>query len=126
MMRVFAYNIKKYRSKGGVTQKQLAEMLDTTTSYIGEIEICAKVPSMGMVEKIAKALEIEPFRLFVDDKAQPGGDTPTADDYLECLTTLERQDLAKRIIARISDDVERILQPETGKARGIEKRPSIG
>ncbi|MCL2191706.1 MAG: hypothetical protein FWB79_06955 [Treponema sp.] len=94
---------------------KLADILDTTTSYIGGMEICANVPSMGMVEKIAKALEIEPFRLFVDDRPRSGGDAPTADDYLECLTTPERQDLAKRIIARISDDVERILQPETGK-----------
>jgi len=94
---------------------KLAEMLNTSTAYIGEIEIRRKVPSMGMVEKIAKALEIEPFRLFVDDKDRCGNDTLVADDYLKCLTTLERQDLAKRIIARISDDVERILQPETEK-----------
>ena len=118
MMRVFAYNMKKYRNEKKLLQKQLAGLLDTTTSYVGEMEICAKVPSMGMVEKIAKALEIEPFRLFVDDKARSGDDSPEADDYLENLTTLERQDLTKRIIARISQDVERILQPETGKTKG--------
>ena len=94
---------------------KLAEMLNTSTAYIGEIEIRRKVPSMGMVEKIAKALEIEPFRLFVDDKARIDNDTSVANDYLECLTTLERQDLAKRIIDRISCGVEQILQPETGK-----------
>ncbi|MCL2191621.1 MAG: helix-turn-helix domain-containing protein [Treponema sp.] len=118
MMRVFAYNMKKYRKKMGISQMRLADMIDTTTSYIGGMEICANVPSMGMVEKIAKALEIEPFRLFVDDKARLGDDTPAANDYLENLTTQERQDLTKRIIARISDDVERILQPEAGKAQG--------
>jgi len=105
--------MKKYRSKRGLSQMKLAEMIDTATSYIGGIEICANVPSMGMVEKIAKALEIEPFRLFVDDKTRL--DDAAADDYLERLSTTERQDLAKRIIARMSDDVERILQPETGE-----------
>ena len=113
MMRVFACNMKKYRKKRGVLQRELAEMLDTTTSYIGEIEICAKVPSLGMVEKIANALNIEPFRLFVDDKDRSRGDTPSADNYLECLTALERQDLARRIIARVSGEVEQILQPES-------------
>ena len=115
MMKVFAYNMKKYRKEKKLLQRQLADILDTTTSYIGEIEICAKVPSMGMVEKIAKAFEIEPFRLFVDDKARIGKDTPVANDYLECLTTLERQDLAKRIINRISFSLEQIMQPETEK-----------
>jgi|GEM_PF-304438 len=116
MMKVFAYNMKKYRKKRRLSQMKLADILDTTTSYIGGMEICANVPSMGMVEKIAKALEIEPFRLFVDDRPQLGDETPAADDYLECLTTLERQDLAKRIITRISQDVEKILQPETEKS----------
>jgi len=115
MMRVFAYNMKKYRKEKKLLQRQLADILDTTTSYIGEIEICAKVPSMGMVEKIAEALEIEPFRLFVDDKDCTDGGTPEADSYLERLTTQERRELAKRIIASISDGVERILQPEVGK-----------
>jgi len=94
---------------------RLADMIDTTTSYIGGMEICANVPSMGMVEKIAKALDVEPFRLFVDDKNWIDDGTLEADDYLECLTTQERQDLAKRIINRISFSLEQILQPETEK-----------
>ena len=96
---------------------KLADLLDTTTSYIGEIEICAKVPSMGMVEKIAKALDVEPFRLFVDDARRVGGDAPSSDDYLEGLTSLERQDLAKRIMAIVSGDVERVLLPESAGAK---------
>jgi len=91
---------------------KLAEIINTSTSYIGEIEINNKVPSMEMVEKIAKALNVEPFRLFVDDKARTGADMPAAINYLECLTTTERQDLAKHIISLISNDVEQVLQPE--------------
>lgn len=113
MMRVFASNMKKYRKERALLQRQLADLLETTTSYIGEMEICAKVPSMGMVEKIASALNVEPFRLFVDDRERACGNAPGADSGLERMTTLERQDLAKRIIARISSDVEQILQPET-------------
>jgi transcriptional regulator with XRE-family HTH domain len=112
MMKVFVFNMKKYRKKRQISQMRLAEMLNTSTSYIGEIEINSRVPSMDMVERIAKALNIEPFRLFVDDKTRPGGNTPTADDYLECLSSTERQDLAQRIIALISNDVEQMLQPE--------------
>jgi len=99
--------MKKYRKKRGVLQRQLAEMLDTSASYIGETEICAKVPSLGMVEKIAQALDIEPFRLFVDDASGK-----TTDSYLERLSTTERQGLAKHLITTFSHSVQRLLAPE--------------
>ena len=69
-MRVFAFNMKKYRKKKRLSQMKLADLLDTSTSYIGEIEINSRVPSMDMVERIAKALNVEPFRLFVDDSSR--------------------------------------------------------
>jgi transcriptional regulator with XRE-family HTH domain len=116
MMKVFVFNMKKYRRKNRLSQMKLAEMLNTSTSYIGEIEINSKVPSMEMVEKIAKALNVEPFRLFVDDTERAEGDTPASDDYLESLTATERQDLTKRIIALVSSDIEHILQPKNNTA----------
>jgi transcriptional regulator with XRE-family HTH domain len=112
MMRVFAFNMKKYRKKKRLSQMKLADLLDTSTSYIGEIEINSRVPSMDMVERIAKALNVEPFRLFVDDSSRNSGESPLAYDYLECLTTLERQDLTKRLLSRVSYEVEQVLQPE--------------
>jgi transcriptional regulator with XRE-family HTH domain len=112
MMKVFVFNMKKYRKKRKLSQMKLAEMLNTSTSYIGSIEINKKVPSMEMVEKIAKALNIEPFKLFIDDKDRTGTNVPVNDDYLECLTTIERQDLTERIISLISNNLEKILQPE--------------
>ena len=91
---------------------KLAELLNTSTSYIGEIEINNKVPSMEMVEKIANALNIEPFRLFLYDSNHIDENTSVAADYLENLTALERQDLTKRILTQISNNLEQILQPE--------------
>ena len=38
--------------------------------------------------------------------------TSVAADYLENLTALERQDLTKRILTQISNNLEQILQPE--------------
>jgi transcriptional regulator with XRE-family HTH domain len=112
MMRVFAFNMKKYRKKRRLSQMKLAELLGTSTSYIGEIEINSRVPSMDMVERIARALTVEPFRLFVDDASRESGEPPRADDYLECLTTIERQDLTKRLLSRVSNEIEQVLQPE--------------
>jgi len=68
---------------------------------------------MEMVEKIAKALDIEPFKLFVDDDNRVNKDIQIPDNYLEALTTVERQDLTKRILTIITNDLEQILQPES-------------
>jgi hypothetical protein len=65
-----------------------------------------------MVEKIANALEIEPFRLFIDDNNRNKENQLLAQDYLECLTAVERQDLTKRLIDLISSDIGQVLQPE--------------
>ncbi|MDR0454997.1 MAG: helix-turn-helix transcriptional regulator [Deferribacteraceae bacterium] len=109
MMKVFVFNMKKYRKKRRLSQMKLAEMINTSASYIGEIEINRKVPSLEMVEKIANALNVEPFRLFIDDDDRSIGGTPTADNYLKSLTKGERDDLAKRILFKISNDVRQIL-----------------
>jgi len=112
MMEIFVFNLKKFRKKRNLSQMKLADKLNTSTSYIGEIEINRKIPSMEMVEKIANALEVEPFRLFIDDESRKGKTSASNTDYLENLSTIERQDLAKRIISLISSNVEGVLQPE--------------
>jgi len=45
----------------------LAEMCGTSTSYIGQIEIGNRFPSLELIEKIALALEIKPYLLFYDE-----------------------------------------------------------
>jgi transcriptional regulator with XRE-family HTH domain len=113
MMKIFVFNMKKYRKKRQFSQMKLAEMLNTSTSYIGEIEINRKIPSLEMVEKIANALEIEPFRLFIDDKNRGEGSALFEENYLECLSATARQDLTKRLLSLISNDIEQLLQPES-------------
>jgi len=111
MMKVFAWNMKKYRKKRKFTQAKLAEILNKEQSYIGQIESNIRTPSMELAEKIAKALDIEPFRLFVDDNERIKNEDGVS-DYLEGLTTIERQDLLERIMKLISSDLSKVLQPE--------------
>lgn len=61
---VLAYNIKKYRNTKGLTQEQLAEKAETSTNYLGSIETGKKYPSPQMIDKLAKALDINPLELF--------------------------------------------------------------
>jgi len=43
---------------------KLAEYCNTATSYIGDIEIGRRFPSINMIEKIARVLRIEPYQFF--------------------------------------------------------------
>ena len=61
---VLALNLKENRRKLGMTQEQLAEKAGVSTHYIAMIETCKKYPKPDMLEKIAKTLKIEPYKLF--------------------------------------------------------------
>jgi hypothetical protein len=63
---------------------------------------------------VAAPVDIEPFRLFVDGTGQGEENAPAEDDYLENLTSIERQDLTRRLVTLVSNGLERILQPEKG------------
>jgi transcriptional regulator with XRE-family HTH domain len=62
---IFADNLREYRRKRGLTQEKLAEMVDVSTHHIGMIELMRNFPTFDLIERIAKALDIEIYELFV-------------------------------------------------------------
>ena len=78
---IFIKNLKKFRKEKSYSQMKLAEKCDTSTSYIGEIEIGRKFPSIEMIESICQALEIKPYQLFLEE-----------DDYIIKKISPERTD----------------------------------
>jgi len=61
---ILAENLKKYRSELGFSQLKLAALVDTAPNYIAMIEAEKRFPTDTMLEKIASALQKEPFELF--------------------------------------------------------------
>lgn len=59
-----SFNIKKYR-KGKFTQEQLAEKIGVSAQNINDIEGKRRWPREGTLVKIADALEIDVYQLFV-------------------------------------------------------------
>jgi len=66
---IFVLNLKKWRKNMGLSQKSLAERCDAAHSYIRQIESGRGHPSFAFIEKLANALNIEPYRLFYDETA---------------------------------------------------------
>jgi transcriptional regulator with XRE-family HTH domain len=64
LKQTFIKNLKDFRTKEGLSQMQLAEYCGISTVYVSEIEIGKKFPSIGVIEKIAFILKIEPYLLF--------------------------------------------------------------
>jgi transcriptional regulator with XRE-family HTH domain len=77
---------------------KLAELCDTATNYIGEIEIGRRFPSLKLIEKLGRVLETEPYRFFIDDSEQK------LDELEETIDSLARlpEDARLEIIHRIS------------------------
>ena len=61
---IFAANLKENRRKQGFTQEKLAEIADISLRYLAMLELGKSFPSGVMLEKLAKALNIQAFQLF--------------------------------------------------------------
>ncbi|MFP3042227.1 helix-turn-helix domain-containing protein [Treponema primitia] len=68
---LFIANLKGYRKLRKISQMQMAALCDSSTGYIGEIESGKRFPSVNMIERIAKALQIESYFLFKNEPISP-------------------------------------------------------
>ncbi len=64
----FIANLRRIRKEKKISQEKLAELCQSDTSYIGQIEIGQRCPSLKFIEKIADALGIEAYILFMPEK----------------------------------------------------------
>ena len=67
---IFVQNLRKYRQRSGLTQAQLAEKVNVSTHHIGMIELSRNNPTLELVERIAKALNINTYELFMDPSSR--------------------------------------------------------
>jgi transcriptional regulator with XRE-family HTH domain len=108
---VFIVNLKKFRKKEGVSQMKLAEKCNTAASYIGEIEIGRKFPSVEMIEKIAGALKVEPYRFFKEERSGSAINTEAREFYAK-LTPEGKGAFADLILLAIGQGLEKALSAE--------------
>jgi len=65
VMDLLAENLKKNRRKCGFSQEKLAEKAEVSTHYISMIEIKRNFPKSKIIERLAAALNIEVYELFL-------------------------------------------------------------
>jgi len=62
---LFGTNLKFYRKEKKLSQEQLSEKVDITVKHLSEIERGIVFASAGLIEKLAKSLDIPIFALFL-------------------------------------------------------------
>lgn len=67
IIKVFGGNVRKYRIEKKITQEKFAEICGLHRTYISDIECFRRSISLDNIQKIADALEIETFKLFLEE-----------------------------------------------------------
>lgn len=73
IVKVFANNVKKYRTESGLSQEAFAEKAGLHRTYISAIEREKRSIALENVQKIADALEIETYLLFIEETEKTKG-----------------------------------------------------
>jgi transcriptional regulator with XRE-family HTH domain len=58
-------NVRKYRKQRGMTQEQLGLETEMERSYVSDLERGTRNPSVRAVERLAKALGVQPHLLMM-------------------------------------------------------------
>jgi len=61
----FAKNLRENRRKCGLTQAQLAEKAEISHHYLAMVELARNIPKVETIERLAKALDVEVYKLFI-------------------------------------------------------------
>jgi len=103
---IFIQNLRKFRKKEGLSQMKLAEYCNTAASYIGEIEIGRRFPSINMIEKIADVLRIEPYNFF---KNQPDNPVLETENIFPRLPNSMKKQIKTQIKTQIDQSTNEII-----------------
>lgn len=68
IIKVFGTNVRKYRCKKGLSQEKFAEKCNLHRTYISDIECFTRSISLENIQKIADALEIDVYLLFIESE----------------------------------------------------------
>lgn len=67
IIKVFGDNLKKYRTAIGLSQEAFANKCGMHRTYISAIECYRRSIALENVQRIADALEVETYKLFLED-----------------------------------------------------------
>lgn len=74
IIKVFGVNVKYYRQRIGLSQEAFAEKCSMHRTYISAIECFRRSISLENIQRIADALDIEAYKLLLENKEDTEND----------------------------------------------------
>lgn len=68
IVKVFSFNLRKYRTELGISQEAFAEKAGLHRTYISAVECGKRSISLDNIQKIADALGVETYLLFLENE----------------------------------------------------------
>lgn len=68
IVKVFGINLKKYRTALGLSQEAFADKCGMHRTYISAIECYRRSISLENIQRIADALDIDAYKLLLENK----------------------------------------------------------
>ena len=68
ILKVFGTNVRKYRLEKKLSQEDFADLCGLHRTYISDVERFNRSISLENIQKIADALEIDTYKLFIEDR----------------------------------------------------------
>jgi transcriptional regulator with XRE-family HTH domain len=72
--RILGNNIRLHRKKLNLTQEELAEKLEVSSTHLARLEAGAKFASPELIAKLAETFSISPAFLFITSELKPSDD----------------------------------------------------
>lgn len=67
IIKVFGTNVRRYRLEKKISQEKFAEICGLHRTYISDIECFRRSISLDNIQKIADALKIPTYKLFLEE-----------------------------------------------------------
>lgn len=74
IVKVFGTNVRRYRNEKGLSQEKLAELSGLHRTYISDVERFQRIIALENIQRIADALEVETYRLFLEKEKLYNGE----------------------------------------------------
>lgn len=94
--------IRKCRKRLGYTQEKLAELADTSSQYVSNIERAVSIPSTEVVMRLAIALDTTPDEFLVGTSRAQDEEWKSIAQYLQAMNK-KQLELAKSFLQWLSE-----------------------
>lgn len=68
LQRAVGINLRRHRTRLGISQERLAEVLQVHRTYIGQIERGERNLTLRSIERLAAELDVDPMTLLADSQ----------------------------------------------------------